>query len=293
MKRESNIELLRIISTLSVIAFHIIAQSVALGDENKNNFIFSVFFHGGGRAACSIFVMIGAYYLVDGHFKIERIGRLWVKTLFCCVIVNGIFFLGGYNVEKIGFNFGEQFLPFFGEPYWFIKNYICLLFLSPMLNAFLNETKYKNYRKLLLIVVLIWIVVYSFPIYNNKSIFKSDLVWFCTLYFIIGELKRENIFIKIKYSGVIAITIYIVMCVSTILFDKWKYQNSYFWEIRFWNISNYSGIIVFLFSFFVFTFFIKLNIGYSRVINSGGGIRSEYLFCIKRQYYTVVSIMFG
>lgn len=271
MKRLSNIELLRILSTLSVIAFHIIAQSNALGQENSNNFIFSVIFHGGGRAACSIFVMIGAYFLVDEKFKIERVARIWLKTFCCCVVINLLFVLHSENkLSNTGFNWIEQFFPFFCEPYWYIKNYICLLFLSPMINAFINDTKCNNYRKIMLSVVMIWILGYSFPRIQNKSIFTSDLIWFVVLYLIIGELKRRDLLKRIRYSGVIAVLLYILMCLSTILFDSLKSDYPYFWNIRFWNISNYSGILVFLFSFFSFVFFVNLDIGNSKIINLGG-----------------------
>ena len=42
-ERQSNLELLRILCALFVLAFHLISQSDALGDLNTQNFTFSVF----------------------------------------------------------------------------------------------------------------------------------------------------------------------------------------------------------------------------------------------------------
>lgn len=80
-ERQSNLELLRILCALFVLAFHLISQSDALGDLNTQNFTFSFFFHAGGRMACNVFVMIGAYFLTQKHVSFKQIFRLEFKTI--------------------------------------------------------------------------------------------------------------------------------------------------------------------------------------------------------------------
>ena len=87
-KRQSNLEMLRILMAMSIIAYHMIAQSDAFAYVSGANFYFSLAFHGGGRLACSVFVLIGAYFLTDKPFRTKRFLRLWLKTVCVCLAVN-------------------------------------------------------------------------------------------------------------------------------------------------------------------------------------------------------------
>ncbi len=272
-ERQSNLELLRILCALFVLAFHLISQSDALGDLNTQNFTFSVFFHAGGRMACNVFVMIGAYFLTQKHVSFKQIFRLEFKTIAACLFVNFLMLLFqkdyysqvAYTTKDIIF----QFLPILGKPYWFIQDYIFLLLLSPLLNALLNCESIKKYLDFTIKLFLFFVVLFSFPPFFDNSIFTSDLLWFCFVYVVIGRISQNNFeFFRHKNRCLIlAIAIYVLMCLATLFFDKIKADYLYAWEIRFFYISMYQNIFCFLCALFLFYYFVNVRIKSNRIIN--------------------------
>lgn len=271
IEKQSNIELLRILCTLGVVAFHLIAQSDSLGEANQNNFIFSLLFHSMGRINCTVFVIIGAWFLVDKMFDARRILSLWIKTLIGCVVVNAIVLIGSPEmIDKISTkDFVFQFLPILGHPYWFIQAYILMLFVSPMLNIILNEEKYWGLRKIFLILSVCYVVISSIPFSYSYSNLSNDFISFCCIYIITGSLKRLDFGITHQKWRCLTIGLgnYLVIIMSVIFFDKIKDSWEYAWQIRFFYISNYITIFSLIFAFGLFFFFKNLNLKYDPVIN--------------------------
>lgn len=271
VEKQSNIELLRILCALGVVAFHMIAQSDSLGEVNQNNFIFSLLFHSMGRINCTIFVIIGAWFLVDKRFDARRILSLWIKTLAVCVAANAIVLISSPEmIDKISTkDFVFQFLPILGHPYWFIQAYILMLFVSPILNIIVNEEKYRGLRRVLLVLSICYVVVSSIPFFYSYSNLSNDFVSFCCIYLITGSLKRLDYSVTHQKWKCLLIGLgnYLVIIMSVIFFDKIKESWEYAWQIRFFYISNYITIFSFMCAFGVFFFFKNLNLKFDPVIN--------------------------
>ncbi|WNX85164.1 acyltransferase [Agathobaculum sp. NTUH-O15-33] len=267
-EKQSNVELLRIIAMLFVIAYHIISQSNALDVVNSDNFVFCVVFHAGGRMACNIFVMIGAFFLVDLPFRVERITQLYIKTLFACLLVNGFILLTFPHITNTSLYF-LQFFPIAGKPYWFIQNYIFLLVLSPFLNQILHNNKNNAYIKGLLFGALVIVALGSIPLLSTYIPFSNDLVWFVFLYCLMGYLKQHPIrILASKYTCLlIALMMYSVMCVSVLIFDHLKTMWLHAWEIRFFFVSTYQSFFSFICALCLFYFFVNIRIPTSKIIN--------------------------
>lgn len=78
-ERNSNIELLRIISMLCIVIGHFVGQSGILKIYNINNFniIFLNIISNGLRIATNIFLMIGTYFMVDSKYKSKNILKIY------------------------------------------------------------------------------------------------------------------------------------------------------------------------------------------------------------------------
>lgn len=254
---------------LSIIAFHIISQSNALGEENSNNFIFSVIFHGGGRLACNVFIMIGAYFLVDLPFRMERILQLYLKVLIVCALTT-MFML--FVAPEVCINIGreviiKQFFPISGNPYWFVSTYIFMLILTPILNLIISNKETLAYQKTLMILSLILMCIGSIPFFYNDSVFSNDLTWFVFLYIFIGLIKKHPI--KLLSSKLFcfigAFGAYFIMCATTIIFNNIKGDWAYAWEIRFFYISHYQTVFAFLCALFTFSLFLQFDFSNKKI----------------------------
>ena len=79
--RNSNLELLRILCILAIIGDHFTGQSgiVEWGGIGTNFFYCAV--TSMSRVACSVFVIISAWFLVDKPFNIKKVIHIWLTVI--------------------------------------------------------------------------------------------------------------------------------------------------------------------------------------------------------------------
>src|SRR5699024_5536590 len=98
----------------------------------------------GGKVGVDIFVMIGAYFLVEKSFKFKRIVKLMLIIVFyiwnICIIIK----LLDYNLQ---YQWYELWLPVSGT-YWFAVSYIVLLFIAPILNLVIENITCDQYHNI-------------------------------------------------------------------------------------------------------------------------------------------------
>lgn len=267
--KKINIELLRIVCALMVIAFHMIAQSDVLDNCSAENYVFSVIFHAGGRMACSVFVIIGAYFLVDIPFRTYRVIHLFLKTAVTVAAIDLLIALFANNLLETS-SIGKlvlQIFPIAGKPYWFVDAYIYMLILSPILNRMLNEVRMQNYVKVLLILSMFFVVMGSHPSSFETFPFVNDTLWFCFLYLLTGKLKRMNFFNSIsrgKWAALFIIN-YILICGICIICNNLKSTWEYAWILRFFYVSTYQSIFAFVAAISLFGWFLHIDISNNRI----------------------------
>lgn len=189
MKRESNIELLRIVAMLLVLFVH--ANYFSLGWIETNDIqsdLFGSFIKSFAEAACIICVNV--FILISGWFGIRpslkgAISLLFQVFFFNIVICLFIFSIGGAVCLK---SVLEVF--YFGASYWFVPAYLILYALSPVLNSFIENATPKLYFGVLLSFFTLefalgWIVDYAYfgGGYSTLS--------FIGLYLLTGYLRKH------------------------------------------------------------------------------------------------------
>ena len=150
--RQSNFELLRLISMLLVLVFH--GFGVSLGIPSKIDFQLSpaessirVFIESLSLICVNVFVLISGWFGINP--KIKKLASFLFQCLFFSIIVSLIAPVVGigspFSIRDLGscFFFGKYY-------YWFVKSYLCLYILSPVLNAFVQSAD-----KSLFLIVLI------------------------------------------------------------------------------------------------------------------------------------------
>ena len=198
VKRESNFELLRIISILMVISSHLVINSEINFESNYFvNTLLSRFLIL-GCIANHIFIIIMGYFMVKKEITYKKIIPLVLEMFFYSImfsLLNIFIFKSKTNIISII----KGFFPiFFGN--WFIRNYILLFLFTPFINKFINILKKNEFKKL---VILLIIIVFCIPTftknafgYSNHAIFFADyLIGAFTSFFPITflEKKKNNI----------------------------------------------------------------------------------------------------
>ena len=271
--RDSNLELLRIICIISIIAGHFVESSgVASYDTLTLSFFFS-FFGSLVRVSCSVFIILSSWFLVDQKFKVSRLFSAWLTV----VSYTTFFMLYGKLSGTINYDKSSVlgvFLPIEQNTLWFAGCYIILVSISPILNR-LVYAENDTLLKLILILYTIFMVIYS-TVTEQEGFFTGEIWTFIYLYLIVGYIKRYGIEMSFKTSVSVFLILWIGLSlargIGAYLFyisDSGivKIAQSYLWfyYLRIQSLPNL------LLAFSLFFTFLNIPAFHSKIINTVSG----------------------
>ena len=144
--RDSNIELARIVAMLMILALHAFNPYFwnNLSDNtNPQNIIVIV---GESITACAV----GLFVFISGWYGIKPKVRSVANILFQVVFYGFLIFLVAFLISRTPSSKGFKDIFLFTDAFWFIKSYLLLYILSPVLNSFVEKTNKEQFKSLLL-----------------------------------------------------------------------------------------------------------------------------------------------
>lgn len=184
--RSSNLELLRILCMLLIIGDHLTGQS-GIADYTTLPSSFAFCLIGcGSRIACSVFVLIGGWFLCKQPYKTRRPLSLWLSLWLYTVPVTLLCKLAGLDVSWGALRWAA--FPASTRQLWFISDYLLLLLCVPLLNRLLRGLSRPAHRGLLA-VLAVPLIVYPTLFGENGAV--NDTAWmFLYEYLLIAYLRR-------------------------------------------------------------------------------------------------------
>jgi len=244
-KRQSGIELLRIIAMLQIIYLHVYQYGQlgktanACGDIDGFvvNFVWSL-----SRAPVDVFIMISGYFMVTSNFDIKKTlkrgGNVYGAMYFYSVIIAVIFLL--FNPSKLSaVAVVSAVMPFFSKTWYFLCNYLIILLLSPFINKMLvslTKKQYLYFMGIIFVVMGVWSTLSEIDglseIFDVTKVvdpyFGKSLGGFLLMY-IMGGYLRLYVKGKKEKSGVkpVYIIVFFALCVLDLglyyLFPQYKH----------------------------------------------------------------------
>lgn len=148
MQRQSNIELLRLISMLLILMVHI--DGASLGLPQPMGDIASMTARDWWRLVVESISIIGVncFVLISGYFGIRALWKGFARlTLYCLFYSVAI-----YCIVAIGINrnwtwqgLGESLMVYSHTDLWFVPAYLGLYILAPFLNKSIESMTFKQY----------------------------------------------------------------------------------------------------------------------------------------------------
>lgn len=268
-KRETNIDVLRIICVCMIVVAHTcnMGGTVSIDDVmlsgTLNGFIGRFLFV---TTLCGVntFVLISGYYLCSQEFRLRKVTTIWIETAFYSVLLYLLFTL--YKGNRITLsNLAKSVLCITQEQYWFVSEYILLLLVSPILNLWITKLGKEEYVRCCLIIFVVTTVIPNLPIYSYDILQIKrgfSFTWFCVLYFYAGYFRRfvpkvckkQKLMLPAFFSCVVFGTVVLVL---NYLVPATVYLGTY---------TVYNSIPILLCTFFLFQYFRGIEIENKNVV---------------------------
>lgn len=255
-KRQSNIELLRIVAILMVIILHYLNGS--MGGELQHvvpgslNYYLSHFIESLCIIAVNVFVLITGYFSYKKtQVKVSKVVNLFLVMIFWGLLLSvvTVFWL---LPQTINFSLVKGIVEA-SLSQWFVVIYSILYLLIPFINKMINAIDEKSLR-VILIINLIFFYVWPTLFTNIPDSSKGyGIVNFINLY-LIGAYIHKYHDEKVKLNKLVAL--YLILTVITTVFS-FVAGRAY----------DYNSVFTLFSSVIFFEIFKSLNIGYNKTIN--------------------------
>ena len=283
-ERESNIELLRIIS-MCLIIFHHFSLNLCIteGYVISKRMIFGIIGGLGGKIGVACYILTTGYFGVKKNFNSRRVFKLWLQTF--CYSVGFMLIFRITKIEKLDLiGTIKTFFPFAYNQYWFITAYLYLMILTPFINKLLNTLSPKDYKKMVC-VLTIFLVIIPTLFYTNGMIGSTltpiGVILFIYLYIVGGYIKLYEIkyFENKKVKNIVKIVLGYVILTGLVLLGKKMEQYDAFWNKIFEYYREVNSIFILIPSISLFYIFKELKLGCNKIINYLASISlGVYLF---------------
>lgn len=256
MERESNIELLRIISMILVLVSHASYTSLEPPTQEEISVSLDSAFL---RALAESFskVCVNAFILISGWYGIKvrpvRFAELIFQVIFVSVFIYMTMMLLGL-IQPMNVNEWIELLLIKHRGYWYVKAYIILYLFAPVLNIFVDNVSRKQLKSFLIAFFVVQ-VIYGFYHYGGWYAGGYSPLSFMGLYLLARYMRiypnKYTQFDKhVDFLLYLIMSLFSAVCslVFIYIFDKGG-------TVPF----LYSSPIVILSSVFIFLFFTKLS----------------------------------
>ena len=166
-KRNSKIELLRIISIFLIVLSHYVVHSGANIHDlsfgfNKIILEMSIL----GNIGTMLFVLISGYFLINSdEVKLKKIIHFWLQVFFYSFFIYLLLLL----INKETFDIKNLVLnsfPITFKRYWFATAYFILYLFHPHINKFLNSLSQREHFNFIILGVVIFYLLSTITTMN-------------------------------------------------------------------------------------------------------------------------------
>lgn len=268
-RRDTNIELLRIVLMVFIVLSHILIHgyhsfsypSFSIGDSPL---LFLV-------TLCILFP-VNCFVFISGYYEIKFNGYktlsfiIQVLSYSLITFIVGLFFLKTCTIKELP----HHLFPISTSLYWFFTNYFLLMLIAPFINKGCDVLAKKHF---VAILILMYLISVSFIDIINRE--WSPFACFLFLYILGRFMRRFPINAVIQHPIAVflfCLTIQLILGTVAIIKTEWS-------QAIISRIYLYSSPINILLAISCFFIFKQLNIHYNKCINLiSSGVLAAYLF---------------
>lgn len=282
--RDSNIELLRIICMLAIIAHHCVVHGGAVNMEYCLNRVISIYLLPFGKLGFTCFLAISTWFLSDTCFKTNRFIKMWLEVFFYSI---GLAFISCVLTDTLTIQyFFGSLLPIAGNSHGFASSYLLLYLLIPFLNHATKSLSKFQARFLLLLLLYAQVFSKIIGVFNQYTqSLSSEILLFVLFYVISINLKRWPIkfFENRVCCGLTFLGVWLLLVQTTLLNVRGVYHEIF--QIISSITTDESSLLYILGGYALFMFFKQIHIPTNKYINAIATINFGVLLIHDHNYF--------
>lgn len=157
-QRQSNFELLRIVSMFMIVFWHVLLHTYILNNSSGTLHYIASFIYILLSVHINSFVLVTGYFQYKKAVKVKKvinlIGQVWFYNVLFVLLT---LILGFKDLTPLEIFKDSTFLNMGG--YWFINTYIALYLLTPFLNKYIENATQKEHKNTILVLFLLFSIV--------------------------------------------------------------------------------------------------------------------------------------
>ncbi len=269
--RESNLELMRIVLMLLIVAHHMVVNSgvnlLWTSATLTPSGAFLTLWGMWGKVAINAFVMVTGWFMCRSKLTWRRYAKLLLQIYFWIIV--GWVFLAVVGAQGVSLRAVAKSVvfPFRDINDDFIASFLVMYVLIPFMNRLIGVLDRDGFLRLLAALL----AVNSFiPTFLASSTAFTEVGWYCTLYFLAAYLRiyepgwsRNRLCVSCLFVGSVVLSIASV-CVLMYLGQRMDLDS---W-IAYYLVFDSGKLLAFVCGVSCFLWFQGLEIPRSRVINA-------------------------
>jgi hypothetical protein len=271
IQRRSNLELLRILSFLLIVAHHYVVNSgiTAYYDFSSitGNMLFLQLYGMWGRTTINCFILISGYFMCTKKLTLKRYLKIFLESEFYKYTIFIILLIAGYETISAGrlFKLVFNYFMYANEAGSFISSFLMFYMFVPFYNKLIDAMDQKSHA-ILLGLLLFWYTICG-TFFFNSSVF-GEAVWFAVVYFIAAYLRLYPAkWTKSKKFGTwLFIGSVLLAWLSVIVVDFIGVKFGF--ESATYMVESSNRFLAVTTSLGAFLLFLNWDLPYSRFINS-------------------------
>ena len=266
-KRDSSIELFRIVTMIVIVAHHYVVNSGLIDlvgiEPVKWQDIFLMLLGWGGKTGINCFILITGYFMCQSKITVKKYMKLFFELEFYNIVIYIVFLLTGY-VEFSVIGFIKTLIPIYGIGTGFTHSYLVFYLLIPFVNLLIQNMNKKEHINLIVICVSFFSII---PTICFVNIPFNYVTWFIVIYLIAAFIRiYPNDRFDNKTVWKIGLIISLVLSWGSIILGmtvgKWLGH-----PFGYYFVSDSNKILAVITSICAFMFFKNLKIKYSKLVN--------------------------
>lgn len=260
--RQSNIELLRIISMMLIVLSHCCVHTNWQDPTLAQTIITSSL--GVGEVGVVSFVLITGYFSWNKPFRFKSVLKFVLQVLFYSVTC---FIFFGLVIDPVSSDFSQlNLLPITTGDYWFVTIFMGILITQPLINVLIGSLSKEKHRRALILLGILFCLV---PFIVEGDFIFSNYAYFVFLYLLGGYFGKYPNSIHSSRSS-LAVVFFVTWCLfagamaGAIIFSDFADRI----DISVGTLLKLNSPFALVMGTCLFLFFEKSQIGASKVVNT-------------------------